>query len=146
MSSPPVGTARGAKLIRRSALAALLSGLILAGCGEVHLSYGDYHCHDDRAGIVVEFFGRDSGNAVAVDATGTLRDGAFVEQMRPTGHRFAGNGRTYALAGGFDREGVYDVRIETSLGEILEWHRIRVARDWCGPFTVVLQAEVRGFD
>jgi hypothetical protein len=95
---------------------------------------------------VVEFVARGDGRQVAVDASGTLRDGPFVEQMRPAGHRFAGAGRTYALAGGYRREGIYDVRVETAAGEVLTWSSIRVAGDRCGPFTVVLRAELTRFE
>lgn len=126
-------------------LAALLAGFAAAGCGDVRISYGNYHCPDDPPGVVVEFVSRGDRRPVAVAATGVLRDGAFVEQMQATGF-LAGLGRTYALAGGYGREGVYDVRVETAAGEAFAWNRIRVAGDRCGPFTVVLQAEVSTFD
>lgn len=127
-------------------LAALLAGFAAAGCGDVHIAYGDYHCPENPPGVVVEFVTRGDRRPVAVAASGSLRDGAFVEQMQATGQRFAGAGRTYALAGGYRREGVYDVRVETAAGETFAWNRIRVAGDRCGPFTVVLQAEVSTFD
>src|SRR5690606_24099645 len=120
--------------------------MVAAGCGEVHIAYGDYHCPDDPPGVVVEFFARDDGRQVAVAASGTLRDGPFVEQMKPAGHRFAGAGRSYALAGGYRRQGIYDVRVETAAGEVLTWSRVRVAGDRCGPFTVVLQAELTRYE
>jgi hypothetical protein len=124
----------------------LLAGILAGGCGEVHLAYGDYRCPEDPPGVVVEFVARGDGRQVAVAARGTLRDGPFVEQMRPADHRFAGAGRTYALAGGYRREGIYEVRVETAVGEVLTWSRVRVAADRCGPLTVVLQAELTRYD
>jgi len=122
---------------------ALLVGASMAGCGDVRIAYGDYHCpRDPPPAIVVEFVAAADGTPVAVGASGTLRDGGFFQQMTPASSRFAGPGRTYALAGGHDREGIYDVRVETSRGEIHEWSRIRVVADRCGPFTVVLQARL----
>lgn len=94
----------------------------------------------------MEFVARGDGRPVAVAATGTLRDGPYLEQMSPTTDRFAGHGRSYALAGGFRREGVYEVRVEIAGGEVLQWSRVRVTGDRCGPFTVVLRAEVAVLD
>ncbi len=109
------------------------------------VSYTNQQCpEDDPPGVVVEFVAHGDRRPVAVGATGLVRDGSFLEQMRATGQQFAG-GRTRALAGGFGREGVYDVRVETAAGEEFAWNRIRVAGDRCGPFTVVLQAEVTAF-
>ena len=96
--------------------------------------------------MVVEFVSRGDRRPVAVVATGSLRDGPFSERMRPADQRFGGTGRTFTLAGGFGREGFYDVRVETGAGERFAWDRIRVVGDRCGPFTVVLQAEVAIFD
>ncbi len=118
----------------------------MAGCGDVRIAYGDYHCPADAPAVIVEFVARDDDVPVAVPATGTLRDGAYVEQMRPHSHRFAGPGRAFALAGGFGRAGIYDIQVETGSGEVLEWSRVRVSADRCGPFTVVLQARVAAFD
>ena len=114
--------------------------LALAGCGEVRITYGDQHCGGDPPGVVVEFVARSDGRPVAVGATGVLTDGPYVEQMSPVEARYAGPGRSYSLAGGYGREGIYDVRVQTSAGEVLTWSRIKVAADRCGPFTVVLQA------
>ena len=126
-------------------MSALLAGAALYGCGDVRITVGDYHCPDGAPpAIVVEFVAAADGAPVAVEAGGTLRDGPYIEQMVPSsGSRYAGPGRTFALAGGYDREGIYDVRVETSLGEVQEWTRIRVQADRCGPFTVVLQARLR---
>ncbi len=127
---------------------ALAAALALAACGDVRISYGDYHCsHDPAPGIVVEFVARDNGRPVAVGATGTLSDDILIEQMRPSdSRRGLGPERTYALAGAYDREGVFDVRVETRAGEILQWSNVRVAGDRCGPYTVVLQAELTLYD
>jgi hypothetical protein len=38
------------------------------------------------------------------------------------------------------------VRVETQPGEILQWSRVRVSVDRCGPFTVVLRAELTLLD
>lgn len=113
----------------------------LAGCGDVRITYGDFHCPaDPPAAVVVEFVARADGRPVAAGATGELRDGPYVERMSPTTLRHAAPGTTFALAGGYGREGIYDVRVETAFGEVVTWNRIRVAGDRCGPFTVVLQA------
>lgn len=48
--------------------------------------------------------------------------------------------------GAYDREGVFDVRVETRPGEILQWSNVRVAGDRCGPVTVVLQAALTLYD
>jgi hypothetical protein len=126
-------------------LAALLTVVLLSGCGEVRLTYGDYLCPDDEPpAIVVEFVAAGDGGPVAVQASGTLRDGAYVEQMVPTSSsRHAPPDRSYGLAGGYGRSGIYDVRIETALGELQQWSNVGVQADRCGPFTVVLQARLR---
>ena len=123
-------------------LAVLLAGLVAAGCGDVRVLYTNQECPDDPPAVVVEFVSGRDRRPVAVDASGSLRDGTFFEELQATGQQSAGTGRAYALAGGFGREGVYDVRVETRTGESFAWDRIRVARDFCGPLTVVLQAEV----
>jgi hypothetical protein len=142
----PIATGLAApfKFAATAALVFLLA--TLAGCGEVRISYGDFHCPSDPPpGIVVEFVARNTGSPVAVDATGVLSDGPYVEQMSPTVARHAAAGRTYALAGAYDREGIYDVRVETAFGEVLTWSRIKVSSDRCGPFTVFLQASLGKF-
>ena len=131
---------------RKSLAVGLLALITFAGCGEVRISYGDFHCpRDPPPGVVVEFVARSDGSAVAVGATGTLTDGPLVEQMVPLNVRHAAPGLAYALAGGFDRDGIYDVRVTTAFGEVLEWSRIKVSADRCGPFTVILQARLNAF-
>lgn len=125
---------------------ALAAVAAVSGCGDVRISYGDTHCpRDPPPAVVVEFVARGDGRPVAVGATGVLTDGPVVEQMFATNTRYAGLGRTYALAGAYDRAGIYDVRVETAFGEILNWTRIKVSSDRCGPFTVVLQAPLTLF-
>jgi hypothetical protein len=118
--------------------------LAFSGCGDVRVTFGDPGCgHHGQPGIVVEFFAVADGSPVAVAATGTLTDGPYVERMVPAGSRPVVPGRTYALAGAFGRDGIYDVRVETGSGEVLTWRAIRVVSDRCGPFTVYLRGEVR---
>ena len=74
---------------------------------------------------------------------GTVTDGAYVERMVPAGTRDALPGRTYALAGAYGRDGVYEVRVETGSGQVMGWRAVRVVSDRCGPFTVFLRGEVR---
>ena len=127
-------------------MSALLIVAAAAGCGDASVTFASFHCSQDPpAGVVVEFVSSGYGRPVAVPATGTLRDGAFVEEMKPAGGRDAGLGSSFALAGGHDREGVYEVRVETDFGEVIEWSRIKVSADRCGPFTVVLQARISIF-
>jgi hypothetical protein len=116
----------------------------LAGCGDVRVSFGDPACgHRGQPGVVVEFFTVYDGSPVSVAAVGTLTDGPYVERMLPVGSRDALPGRTYALAGAYGRDGIYDVRVETGSGEVLAWRAVRVASDRCGPFTVFLRGEIR---
>ena len=118
--------------------------LALAGWGDVRISYGDPGCpHRGQPGVVVEFFSAFDGSPVSVAVQGTLTDGAYVERMVPAGTRDALPGRTYALAGAYGRDGVYQVRVETGSGEVLGWQAVRVVSDRCGPFTVFLRGEVR---
>lgn len=124
-------------------VAALLAGFAAAGCGDVRILYTNQQCPDDPPAVVVEFVTRSDGRAVAVSASGSLQDGSYFEQMRATGQESgSAAGRTFALAGGYGREGVYDVRVETRAGERFAWDQIRVVGDLCGPFTVTLQAPV----
>jgi hypothetical protein len=121
----------------------VLGAAALSGCGEVHLTYGARPCPDDEPpAIIVEFVASSDGEPVAIQASGTVRDGTYVDRMVPTGSHRAAPGRTYALAGGYGREGSFDVRVETAPGEIREWSRVPVHGDRCGPFTVVLQARL----
>lgn len=115
---------------------------VTAGCGDVRVVYAEFSCgHEVPPAVVVEFVGA-GGDPVAVDATGALRDGSFVEQMVPSQRRFTKAGGNFALAGGRGREGVYDIRVETSSGEVISWSRVKVEADRCGPLTVVLQARL----
>jgi hypothetical protein len=123
-------------------LAALLAGLAAASCGDVRILYTNQQCPDDPPAVVVEFVSAGNRRAVAVEASGSLRDGPFVEEMRASAQQPGAVGRTHALAGGFGREGVYDVRVQTRAGEAFAWDRIKVDGDFCGPLTVVLQAEI----
>ena len=110
----------------------------------MRISYGDPGCGDrGQPGVVVEFFSSFDGSPVAVAAQGTLTDGPYVERMVAAGTRNALPGRTYALAGAYGRDGVYEVRVETGSGEVLFWRAVRVVSDRCGPFTVFLRGEIR---
>jgi hypothetical protein len=132
--------------VRRAARPVLIAATLVAGCGEVRIGYGDQRClREPPPGVVVEFIAKGDGTPVAVGASGLLRDGAYLEQMTPLNTRPAAPGSTYALAGGFAREGIYDIQVQTSFGEVVDWSRIKVAADDCGPFTVVLQAQVSLF-
>ncbi len=123
----------------------LVLGLVvgLAGCGEVRLTYGGYPCGGDLPAIVVEFTSRSSGQPVAVVASGTLIDGSYIERMTPiSAYPAYPQGASFALAGGYSRQGVYDVQVRAGSGENLNWSGIRVSADRCGPLTVVLQARL----
>ena len=139
------GVRRSIRLdVRRSArlAASLLLLPALAACGEVFIQYDSRGCTDEvRYAVTVEFRTRD-GRAVDVDASGLVTDGPYSETMVPVSDRASRPGRTFALSGGRDRGGVYDVRVTTATGERFDWLGVRVARDWCGPYTVLLQAVV----
>lgn len=123
-------------------LVPLCAALVLAGCGDVRIGFGDPACREGQPGVVVEFFSRSDGRPVAVAATGTLTDGPYVEHMVAVGTRPVLPGTTYALAGSYRRDGIYEVRVEISSGEVLTWRAIRVESDRCGPFTVYLRREL----
>jgi hypothetical protein len=116
-----------------------------AGCGEVYLSYtsGDYCPTDPPPAIVVRFVSAIDLHPVAVVAAGTLFDGRYGEPMALESRRPPGTGRTFSLAGGFGRTGIYDVDVQSGSGERFRWQRVQVDGDVCGPFTVVLQAPVQ---
>ena len=125
------------------AVAALLPALLAAGCGEVWIRYDSGHCGGDpRYAVVVAFQARGDGQPVALAATGVVRDGSYSEAMVPVDDRRAPAGRSFELAGGRERAGVYDVEVETEFGEILNWYRVQVPRDFCGPYTVYLRGSV----
>ena len=116
----------------------------LAGCGDITIGFGNGYCyrddHEHRDAIVVEFVARTSGQPVAVAASGFVDDGRTREPMVPVGGRGAGAGRTFALAGGGNRDGVFDVDVATGFGETFRWSHVRVGWDACGTSTRVLQA------
>ncbi|MGE0801132.1 MAG: hypothetical protein AB7G13_31160 [Lautropia sp.] len=89
---------------------------------------------------MVEFHSRRDGRRIDVAATGMVTAGNFSEPMVPVDTRGAAPGRSFALAGARDRSGVFDVRVTTEAGERFDWTDVRVARDFCGLYTVVLRA------
>lgn len=125
--------------------ATLALPLLLGACGEVFLSYtsGSTCPPDPDPAVVVRFVSAFDARPVAVVAAGTTFDGVRAETMAREDRRYAGTDRTFSLAGGFGRAGIYDVDVQTSSGERFVWRRIEVPGDYCGPFTVFLQAPVR---
>ncbi len=148
--------------LRRALLAGALVSMA-AGCGEGYFavsSDGFYYegGYDYRYGarydncrnvvypaVVVEFFAAEDGGRLAVLADGDIVGGNRVETLRVD--RQAGNGLVYSLAGGFDRAGIFDVRVTARrVGDVatqtFRYDNIRVDADRCGPVTVFLNATV----
>lgn len=138
-----------------------LIALGLAACGEGYVAIGsdgfyyeggydyryDYrHSNCGRyvyPAVVVEFFAREDGRRLAVDATGEIDGRGGISVMRTD--RSAGGGLVYSLAGGFGRVGLFDVSVSArrpgdNLSQNFIYRDVRVGEDRCGPITVFLDA------
>lgn len=142
-AGPRAGAAAASPPRRRFArlLALPVVALGLAACGSDH-----YHDGCNPAyfpAVAVHFVDARDNRRIAVSALGTIYDGRYLEEMTSPESGYSVNRRTTVLEGAFGRTGIFDVVIETASGERFEWPGVRVAGDYCGPYTVELQAAVR---
>ena len=94
---------------------ATLGLVLLGGCGR---DRNDIDCTlMAEPGIVVEVVDRDTGAFIAWEATGNVRDGAYVDTL----HAYESD---RSLAGAYERAGTYDITV-THIG-YQDWSRFGV--------------------
>ena len=119
----------------RGVVGAALVSLGLVGCD----AFGPQVCDlgIDPA-VEVEVVDAESGVPVAAGAKGVIRDGAYVDSLRP--NRSRGDGTVLTLSAGDARSGTY--RVEIMREGYAPWHRdgVRARRGDCGLETTHIRA------
>jgi hypothetical protein len=124
------------------AAAALALTAIACDSGSSQPTTGGPSCLDtlQTAGIVVDIRDARTSDPAALGATGTVEDGAYMENLVPFGT--AAPGVLLSLAGAFNRAGTYDVQVHKS--GYLDWSApgVRVLEGACGVIPVPLTANL----
>lgn len=122
-------------ITRRTIAGAALLSLTLAGCDVFSPRACDLGI---EPAVEVEIVDAESGEPVAQGAKGVIRDGAYVDSLRP--YRSRGDGTVLSLGAGDARSGVY--RVEVVRDGYAPWQRdgVRARRGDCGLETAHVRA------
>jgi hypothetical protein len=125
------------RAVRSSWARALLGGFVLAGCVD-NLAI----CVDStgEAAIVVQIRDAVTGAPLAAGARGVIRDGSYVDSLRPQSGD--ASGRPLALAAGAGRPGTYDVTVIYPGYQVWQQAGVVVGNSSCGLAGRLVQANL----
>lgn len=92
--------------------------------------------------IVVEIRDARTGAAVAANARGAIRDGAYVDSLRPAAFTGVDTTSMFSRAAGLERAGTYDVEVVRAGYQPWRMDDVRVRRDECHVVTRHLDARL----
>ena len=125
---------------RRSWAAILAAAGVLTGCRD---PLGQPVCTASwDPGVVVEMRDARTGAPIADAARGSVRDGAYVDSLRPYGSLGPAPGTLYSRSAAHERVGIYSV--EVLRDGYLPWtaEGVRVTRGVCHVRTQTLRADM----
>ena len=95
-----------------------------------------------RPGIVVEIRDARTGLPIAQGAQGFVREGTYVDSLRPYQGVSANPATLISLQAALGRPGKYDVEVQRA--GYLRWTKagVTVSSGQCGPRTVILHADL----
>jgi hypothetical protein len=127
------------RIPRHAAFAALgLSGL---GCSALDPRAGEYLCTADmRPAVIVEIRDARTNAPLALGALGVVRDGAYVDSLRPAEALTADMNTLVSRAAAHERPGVYAIEMQRAGYASFAASDVRVDRDACHVVTARVQA------
>jgi hypothetical protein len=89
-----------------------------------------------RPGVVVEIRDAQTNTPLARAATGVVREGAYVDSLRPAGSLTADPESLYSRAAAGERAGTYEIEVQRAGYVTFRRSGVRVERDECHVQTV----------
>jgi hypothetical protein len=124
---------------------ALLAGgaLLLAACSAYSTGEPEQYCTAElRPGIVVEIRDAESGAPLAHAAAGEVRDGDYVDELKPGMFENYAFETMYARVAAHERPGIYSVEVRRAGYQTWTASGVRVEDAPCHAQTVTLQARL----